>query len=692
MPAKERSKCAAKGIFTITQLSYGYRPRRRKRNGSDAERSKKSARRAAPHAKIDFKLKALAIKKKQIHVVEAPPLKFEGVPTFLDVEGMPDRDFYYLIGLQFECDGVFVERSFWADRPDGEREIWENCLRTLKEIENPQIVSYGAYETRFLRQMRERYGREPSEAEFVDQLIKSSVNLVSRIYGKIYFPTHSNSLKEVARYLGFEWTWAQASGAAAPLLRRAWELSADDELKRDLIHYNMSDCRAAATVANALEAICGDGASDFGAVDVSSLEVSFQHTYGKLDCALPEFKKINDAAYWDYQRSKVYARTDKTVRRSARKPKERRKTVAVEKELVVDDVPNKCPRCGGTRFWIQSRGSQVAFELKFTRRGIRRWAVRYLYMTHRCSECRLEVNTYSRRAKFGSNLQAFVVYLLIELRLSHLKSAEHLSSVFDLALTKTDVTRIKSGVAQKYISTYREILDQIAKGALIHADETKCVVDGGSHYVWVFANLTTVAYVYSETRDSAILDEVLKGFRGVLVSDFYCVYDSVPCTQQKCLIHLMRDINEDLHRNPFDEDLKDIARRFGSLLRGLVDTIDSYGLTARHLGKHKKPAAGFIEYVIAMKCVSEAGRALQKRIEKNTDKLFTFLDYDGVPWNNNNAEHAVRAFTRLRNVIGKSTPKGHREYATLLSIQQTLRYRGSGFLDFLRSGRMEIDG
>jgi hypothetical protein len=39
-----------------------------------------------------------------------------------------------------------------------------------------------------------------------------------------------------------------------------------------------------------------------------------------------------------------------------------------------------------------------------------------------------------------------------------------------------------------------------------------------------------------------------------------------------------------------------------------------------------------------------------------------------------------------------STPKGHREYATLLSIQPTLRYRGMGFLEFMRTGRMEIDG
>jgi Zincin-like metallopeptidase/Transposase IS66 family len=130
----------------------------------------------------------------------------------------------------------------------------------------------------------------------------------------------------------------------------------------------------------------------------------------------------------------------------------------------------------------------------------------------------------------------------------------------------------------------------------------------------------------------------------------------------------------------------------GTLLREIVETIDTYGLKTRHLGKHRKSAAGFIERVVAMKCATEAGLALKKRIEKNRNKLFTFLDYDGVPWNNNNAEHALRAFTRLRNIMTTSTPKGHREYATLLSIQQTLRYRGMGFLEFLRLGRMEIDG
>ena len=310
MTSKEQAKFNSKGIFSITQLSYGYRPRRRKPKRSDAESSKKTG---APMVRNDHKLKALALKKNQIHVVGPPSIKFDGTLTFLDVEGMPDRDFYYLIGLRFESSGEHVERSFWADGLDGERIIWENCLRELKAIRNAHVVSYGAYEIRFLRQMRARYVLAPDDVQFVDQLIGKAVNLLGCIYGKIYFPTFSNSLKEVGRYLGFEWAWPQASGAAAPLLRRAWELAADDGLKSELIGYNMDDCRAAVIVADAITRICGDGASGLNAVDVGSLEVGFQRTYGKLDCALPEFGKINNAAYWDYQRSKVYARTDKAI-------------------------------------------------------------------------------------------------------------------------------------------------------------------------------------------------------------------------------------------------------------------------------------------------------------------------------------------------------------------------------------------
>jgi hypothetical protein len=45
-------------------------------------------------------LKALAILEKKIHIVGSLELKIEGTPVYLDVEGLPDRVFYYLIGVR----------------------------------------------------------------------------------------------------------------------------------------------------------------------------------------------------------------------------------------------------------------------------------------------------------------------------------------------------------------------------------------------------------------------------------------------------------------------------------------------------------------------------------------------------------------------------------------------------------------
>ena len=82
----------------------------------------------------------------------------------------------------------------------------------------------------------------------------------------------------------------------------------------------------------------------------------------------------------------------------------------------------------------------------------------------------------------------------------------------------------------------------------------------------------------------------------------------------------------------------------------------------------------------------------RKRFEKNRGKLFTFLDHDGVPWNNNNAEHAIKAFVRLRRSIGgKSSTKGIQDYLVLLSISETCKYKGASFLRFLQSGQVDID-
>jgi hypothetical protein len=111
------------------------------------------------------------------------------------------------------------------------------------------------------------------------------------------------------------------------------------------------------------------------------------------------------------------------------------------------------------------------------------------------------------------------------------------------------------------------------------------------------------------------------------------------------------------------------------------------------LRKHKVFVKRFYGRLSTCDYRSELATKNIKRFEKNRDKLFTFLGYDGVPWNNNNAEHAVKAFATLRKAIGgTSSANGIREYLILLSISETCKYKGGNFLDFLRSGDKDVDG
>jgi hypothetical protein len=235
------------------------------------------------------------------------------------------------------------------------------------------------------------------------------------------------------------------------------------------------------------------------------------------------------------------------------------------------------------------------------------------------------------------------------------------------------------------------ILHRIAAGKLVHADETKVSVGGKDGYVWVFTSLEDVAFIYAETREGSTLRQVLGKFRGVLVSDFYAAYDAIDCAQQKCLIHLMRDLNDDLSKQPFNEEMKQIAQRFGSLLKPIILTVDRFGLKARYLRRHKRSVEHFYDVLSEQTFETEVAVGYKKRFEKNRNKLFTFLDHDGVPWNNNNAEHAIKVLVKLRRSIGgQSSPGGMRDYLVLLSISQTCRYRGLSFLDFLRSGQTDV--
>jgi hypothetical protein len=284
------------------------------------------------------------------------------------------------------------------------------------------------------------------------------------------------------------------------------------------------------------------------------------------------------------------------------------------------------------------------------------------------------------------------MYQNIELGLPQLRIDSSMSKLFGLHLPRGWSQQMKATTADSYRSTYDNLVKKLWSGCLLHADETSVSVRGVSCYVWVLASLDQVAYFYTSTRESEMIQTLLRNFSGVLVSDFYAAYDAINCPQQKCLIHFIRDLNSGILEHPYDVGLKRLAGDFAGLLKPMVETVARRGLKKRFLKKHQSSVERFYNRLADCPVTSEAAEKLTGRLQKNRDKMFTFLDFDDVPWNNNNAEHAIKAFAAIRRVIeGPTTEKGLRDFLVLLSICETCKCKNVEFLEFLRSGAKDID-
>jgi predicted RecB family nuclease len=684
---KEIVKYSRRGIFTVTQLAYLFRPRKK------SKRSKHHGQRR------HHTLQALAIRDRKIYVLGTPELPDCPIRAYLDVEGDPERGFDYLLGLTVEADGILARHRFWADTPAEEPWLLRQLVVALRPYANYRIYCYGSYEADFLR----RVAKAAGEPDLAAHLLPRLVNVVSVIRPHVYFPTYSNGLKDVAGYLGCRWSEPDASGIQSIVWRRRWEQTGAATLRERLTIYNQEDCDALRAVTRCLLAICQRPAGPEVSWSQDGHEVSraeearMETMSGWADgvYGVPDFGVICTRAYFDYQQEHVYIRTGRLQYSRPRKCTKRwRRDRPVNEEVEI--VSSTCPTCEGTNLTRKPNRSlfRLAFDLRVGRRGVRSWTIRYRAARHVCGCCgsRFLPADYLRLQEFCQGLKGWAMYEYVAHRVSMPSLAEALRECYDLPIHSSQVVAFKEALGHYYQATWQRLLADITAGHLVHVDETEVDVRGvGRGYVWVFTNLKQVVYLYRPSREAEFLHGLLTGFKGVLVSDFYGGYDSLPCPQQRCLIHLLRDFNHDILAGPWDEELKAIAGEFGTLLRLVVATVDRYGLRRRHLAKHRRDVDRFYRSLAARAVRSEKAEGYQVRLQKERDRLFTFLDYDDVPWNNNNAEHAIKAFAHYRKVNdGLCTESGLKHYLVLLSIQQTCRNQGVSFLRFLVSGQTDV--
>jgi predicted RecB family nuclease len=112
-------KHKAKGIFTLHQLSFTFRPRRRPKKLRD---------RPLPHY---HSLQAQAIRERKTYVLNRPTIPLATTNVYVDMEGNSNATSIYLIGALVVADDSTAFHSFWADTPQHEAEMFGRFFELL---------------------------------------------------------------------------------------------------------------------------------------------------------------------------------------------------------------------------------------------------------------------------------------------------------------------------------------------------------------------------------------------------------------------------------------------------------------------------------------------------------------------------------------------------------------------------------
>ena len=174
--------------------------------------------------------------------------------------------------------------------------------------------------------------------------------------------------------------------------------------------------------------------------------------------------------------------------------------------------------------------------------------------------------------RFGPKLLALITTLHEEGRMPVRRIQAHLESVFSLRISVGAIEYALRTVATRGVAAIEAIRQQTRESPVVHADETGWREDGQNRYVWVLAT-PKARYFEIGRLNIAQIDSMLgHSFGGILVTDFYSVYNHFLGEHQRYWAHLLRDVRELVAQYPQDRSLARWARRLDRLYRSARDS------------------------------------------------------------------------------------------------------------------------
>jgi len=287
--------------------------------------------------------------------------------------------------------------------------------------------------------------------------------------------------------------------------------------------------------------------------------------------------------------------------------------------------------------------------------------------------------------RFGSRLEATVVYYRQEQHMSYVRTQKALLDLHQVEISQGGIDEIMKRAGKWAMGKAEQIQNAISQSKVIHCDETSSRMDGANGWEWVFCTLASVLHVIRRNRSVEVIRDIMGETQAeVWVSDCYGGQLKAPARQhQLCMAHQLRALQHVVDANPRFTWANAMQALFSHAIR---------------LHRHRSQISPeqFLTRVARVERTCDRllhqdlappeAQKLQRRYRKYRSCLFVFLYRTDVEPTNNVAERALRHSVVHRKVTnGFRSLWGSKSYADLASVIDTAELAGERAFDAIMS-------
>jgi transposase len=361
---------------------------------------------------------------------------------------------------------------------------------------------------------------------------------------------------------------------------------------------------------------------------------------------------------------------------------------------IVDHYPDACRGCG-REFTEDERESAGRFGRHQVAELPPIAVLMFEHRTHRlrCPGCGKRTAAMLPDgvgdSPFGTDLQAAVVTLTARNRVSRRDMSELAWELFGLGLSVGAVDAICQRAAAALADPHERLVEKVLAAPAVNVDETGWFTAHEGRTMWTATTSEAAIFRICADRHRDRLEELIKGFKGILGSDRWWAYDVIdPESRQACWEHLKRDFfkhSEGLaEQKEFGTAGLALTKRLFKLWRSFGEHQDRAWLIAEMTSIQNELRA-LLEHAGRKSPRTRHHRRFANNLLKIWPALWTFVTEPGVEPTNNSAERALRGPVIYRRLShGTQSQDGERFIERALSVSVTCRLQGRSMFAYMR--------